>query len=280
MNVIARSSVFAALAVCLAGPVSAQDQAAARLEAEQADLVTALTGRWVNELQVFFADDAGIAPEDTPVRQDWTFQPTEEPGVLEVVGEGAVFATMTFTPDLAAGVVRSTATNAPEGCQLAWRRQAGAFIGAAEGPCGETGVRRLTVNGEFLRLDRQDGGPAFEMRRARAFSCWAAVLRGAEHGDSGDGETDWWFTRDVALHDQGDVATLTTDEDPPRMIDLRMRRVEWPSGPNRPSLSLYVHADQAERATSYAWGAYDATRIGMNLRWLQASCTHVPDDKG
>jgi hypothetical protein len=41
-------------------------------------------------------------------------------------------------------------------------------------------------------------------------------------------------------------------------------------------LTLYVHDGDAKRALSYAWAEEDAGRIGLNLRWLQASCTHAP----
>ncbi|MCU0882657.1 MAG: hypothetical protein MUF14_08335, partial [Hyphomonadaceae bacterium] len=54
-------------------------------------------------------------------------------------------------------------------------------------------------------------------------------------------------------------------------------RVEWPFGTNRPSLTLYVLDQDSDRAVSYAWGDYDADRLGINLRWMQASCTEAPD---
>jgi hypothetical protein len=105
------------------------------------------------------------------------------------------------------------------------------------------------------------------------------VLRGARHGDSGAGaqDSDWYFQRGVLLHDQGGTAVISTDENPARQIALKLRRVEWPSGPNRPSLTLYVIEQGSDRAVSYAWGEYDAERLGINLRWLQASCTHAPE---
>ncbi|MEM6653596.1 MAG: hypothetical protein AAF582_13425, partial [Pseudomonadota bacterium] len=115
------------------------------------------------------------------------------------------------------------------------------------------------------------------LRRARPFECWAAVLRGATHGDSGEGMRDWDFRRGVTLHDQGGEAELITDEEPPRRIRLRLRNVDWPYGTNRPSLTLYVLEGDNDRAVSYAWNEGDADRIGLNLRWLQASCTHAPE---
>ena len=106
--------------------------------------------------------------------------------------------------------------------------------------------------------------PGAELRHARAFACWAAIPKAAGG---------WWGARDVALHDQGGMARLATDEPAPQRFELRLRNVVWPSGPNRPSLVLYVHEPGNPRAIAYAWANPEATRVGLNLRTIQASCT-------
>ena len=68
-----------------------------------------------------------------------------------------------------------------------------------------------------------------------------------------------------------------TDEETPRRIRLKLRNVDWPYGTNRPSLTLYVLEGESDRAVSYAWNEGNAERIGINLRWLQASCTYAPE---
>lgn len=192
----------------------------------------------------------------------------------------------------------SDATATP-GCDVLWRRKANQFIGAMqEGACrvaserfgGEIVIsddlvltpdeiwisdRASTPEGDYVFGNK--AGVPHKLRKIRPFECWTAVLRGAKHGDSGAGSDDWQFQRGGWLHDQGGLLSLTTDEKPPRVIGLRLRRVEWPTGPNRPSLTLYVLEGDGERAVSYAWTEYDAERIGINLRWLQASCTLAPD---
>jgi hypothetical protein len=119
-------------------------------------------------------------------------------------------------------------------------------------------------------------GVPHKLRKARGFSCWTAVLRGAQHGDSGQGNSSWQFQRGGWIHDQGGELTLTTDETPARSFYLRLRQVEWPYGTNRPSLTLYVHEAGNPRALSYSWADEGASRVGINLRWLQASCTLDP----
>jgi hypothetical protein len=187
------------------------------------------------------------------------------------------------------------------GCDVLWRRQENQFVGAVPGgSCrvvSSRSGRTLVVSDDLVltdnaiwihdRAEDEQGGYVYgnragvphQLRRARGFLCWTAVLRGAEHGDSGAGASgdDWFFQREQWVHDQGGDLIITTDETPARQFMLRLRRVEWPYGTNRPSLTLYVHEVGENRALSYAWGEYDAERLGINLRWLQASCTYAPD---
>jgi len=185
------------------------------------------------------------------------------------------------------------------GCDVFWKRQANQFLGYMEdGACRFTSQRSgkeiiihddlvLTENEIWIadRAETVDGeyvfgnkaGVPHKLRKARPFTCWTAVLKGAEHGDSGEGLKDWDFKTGGMLHDQQGDLIIETDETPSRTVRLRLRRVEWPTGSNRPSMTLYVHEGDSERATSYAWTEYDAERIGINLRWLQASCSHTPE---
>ncbi len=201
-------------------------------------------------------------------------------------------------PSLLEGLTPEAAP-AREGCDVFWKRQANQFIGyMKEGAC-RFESRRLgkeiiisddlvlteneiwisdraeTVDGEYVFGNK--AGVPHKLRKIRPFECWTAVLRGAEHGDSGEGNRDWDFRTGGWIHDQQGELVLTTDETPSREIMLRLRRVEWPTGSNRPSLTLYVHEDGSDRATSYAWTEYDGERVGLNLRWLQASCSYAPD---
>lgn len=188
---------------------------------------------------------------------------------------------------------------ATPGCDVFWRRQANQFIGSMkDGACRVQSKRfggEIVISDDLVltpdeiwisdRANTPEGAYVFgnkagiphKLRKIRSFECWTAVLRGAKHGDSGADSNDWQFQRGGWIHDQGGLLSLTTDEQPARKIGLRLRRVEWPTGTNRPSLTLYVLEGENTRAVSYAWTEYDAERIGVNLRWLQASCTAAPD---
>jgi hypothetical protein len=118
-----------------------------------------------------------------------------------------------------------------------------------------------------------------ELRKARTVTCWAAVKKEA---NKPDGSPDWHFMPSVKLHDQGGRAWLGKDKAGVKPAIIRMRLVTWAnskSATNRPSLVLYVHTpDQPDSAVSYSWADSDASRVGINLRWMQASCT--VDGKG
>jgi hypothetical protein len=124
-------------------------------------------------------------------------------------------------------------------------------------------------------------GPVY-LKRGRPTTCWVAIKKDKPKSD---GKEDWYFARDVKLHDQGGRrlvggAPFASEDTGAQQIIIRMRNVVWPANKNgtpstnRPSLVLYVHkANEPDRAESYVWADPEATRIGINLRWMQASCT-------
>ncbi|MFZ9395603.1 MAG: hypothetical protein ACO25F_06010 [Erythrobacter sp.] len=138
-------------------------------------------------------------------------------------------------------------------------------FGSAEGPW-----LAMPVPG----LARRDGGSGWqisksEIRRARAFSCWTSVRRFAAKPD---GSPDWAFTRGLETFDQGGRIRVGGGDAPEAVI--RLRNVSWARGStNKPSLVLYIHTDDPQSAVSYSWAASDSRSVGINLRWIQASCS-------
>ncbi len=127
------------------------------------------------------------------------------------------------------------------------------------------------------RLTLASGLQQFHLRRARPVTCWVAIPKRTPRAD---GRPDWFFANDIRIHDQGGRALVADGAADTDALVIRMRNVVWPDQPdgrpsrNRPSLVLYVHKpDQPDRAESYAWADPDAARVGINLRWMQASCT-------
>jgi hypothetical protein len=265
------------------------------LEKDFADFAERLEGRWDNDRHVFFAEDAGMDPDGIAPRQHTTFRASDmtddETGhALQSVtdmptGEQLkLHHVLSLDADAKAIVQTVSHPDLPE-CRIAWARTGSQFEGAAAGAGCEAmfgaGTLSMTLSDQefWISRDTGDGVVELRMRRARPFECWTAILRGASHGDSGAGMDDWWFRRGVKLHDQGGVAELVTDETPPRKVRLKLRDVDWPYGTNRPSLTLYVMEGESDRAVSYAWGEAGAKRLGLNLRWLQASCSYAPESR-
>ena len=174
------------------------------------------------------------------------------------------------------------------GCDVFWRRQANHFVGTMEpDACSYFSVeqdQRIIFNDDLLLTEealwitdrahdekgkRVFGHPAgipHKNRKARRFECWMTAMQR-------DGE--WTFRRGLEIYDQGGMVWLDTEEKPPQTVGIKMRNVRWPYGNNRPSLVLYAYRPDEDRAISYAWADPSAQRIGINLRWMQASCTLI-----
>ena len=172
------------------------------------------------------------------------------------------------------------------GCDVFWRRQADHFVGymqpnACSYVSNESG-KRIIFNDDLLltedalwisdRAQDEEGNRVFghptgvphKNRKARRFECWLTAMQR-------DGE--WTFRRGLEIYDQGGMVWLETEEQPLEKVGIKMRNVRWPYGNNRPSLVLYAYRPDEDRAVSYAWTDPSAQRIGINLRWMQASCT-------
>jgi hypothetical protein len=129
------------------------------------------------------------------------------------------------------------------------------------------------AEGGRLRVTLMDGRVT-ELRRARPVTCWGAIPKTAKKPD---GSEDWYFVRGLHLHDQGGRVQFGGGDTGAPPVVIRVRNVIWPAGPSQPSVVLYVHKpENPDRAESYSWADPQATRIGINLRWMQASCTIDP----
>ena len=175
------------------------------------------------------------------------------------------------------------------GCEVYWKRQANQFVGdMQENACtfeSQRSNKRIIIDDDLVltqgelwindRAEDEDGNYVFghkqgiphKNRKARRFECWVAIQQRDE---------DWTFRQGVEVFDQGGLAWIDTDEDEPQRVGIKLRNVEWPYGTNRPSLVLYAYRETVERAVSYAWAEPTAELLGINLRWMQGSCTHTP----
>jgi hypothetical protein len=234
------------------------------------------------------------------LRQQWNDDPAQV----------AVQARYSFRPDYARNAIRMTtylpndshkatdsehsdperltphAAHTASVCDVLWTRRANHFTGSTTmDACANDEQRAATqaiIDHHFLltdealwmhegarnaaheQSDNHSRDVPVKLLKARRFECWMTAMRR-------DGE--WTFQSGLEIYDQGGMVWLSTDEADPQQVGIKMRNVRWPYDPNRPSLVLYAHRPDEDRAVSYAWADPSAERIGINLRWMQASCT-------
>ena len=220
------------------------------------------TGTYTNEEQVYFEAEAGATPPP------WI-------GVRIAAAEtGLVWQTIDrFGTMLASAPVQAGPTEWTIGtCALTTRTDTDGAkeFGPGSGECaGLTLPVRLDRTGLTLRLA---DGRETRLLRARPFTCWMSVRR---NRPKSDGSEDWLFQPGMATHDQGGRLRLGGgDSGAPEAI-IRIRNVVWPPpSRSRPSIVLYVFTpDDMDRAVAYGWADPGAVRVGINQRWMQASCT-------
>jgi hypothetical protein len=152
------------------------------------------------------------------------------------------------------------------GCDLAVRRDLGQFTGEAD--CG----LRIQLDPNGLWVGWPEEKDLFALSRARDFSCYVDIPGVA-------GGRDEPFDRYAIerLHDQGDLAWITTRDE--RELGITLRNVQWPMNNEvgaftRNSLVMYVieRTDEGVKTHSYGWTEPRAERIGLNLQWMLVNC--------
>ncbi len=227
-----------------------------------------LLGVYTNEEQAYFEKDAGRTPPP------WIALKIEKQGDDLIVTRTDAFSKAVATPlkgYAAVGVERDSLTLG--GCTRNLdRTDAGWTYSAVQNRklCNQD-YQITGVDADGLKLRFADGTET-RLKRARPVECWAAAKKTEPKAD---GSPDWLFVQKLNLHDQGGRVMVGGGESGAEPLILRMRAVYWPKpSTNRPSMVLYVHKpDKPDSAVSYSWADINASRVGLNLRWMQASCT-------
>ncbi len=195
-----------------------------------------------------------------------------------------------------------TPQNTPyaEGCDVFWRREAGQFHGKmAENACRYTGSDRserigdyemmLSENALWIReyahnlsgnlvFGNPDGVP-HKLTRARDFTCYADMP-----GVSGGRDIPFTRFDNLKITDQGGQARFTSEEDPPRIIEINLRNVDWQMNNEigaytRDSLVMYISSRNQDGSPGeffgYTFTQPDAERLGINLGFILVNCFMV-----
>jgi len=161
-------------------------------------------------------------------------------------------------------------------CPVWWSRDAAQFSAEGDAECTEgIGSPAALALGEqqFWWTSRGASDAAVKLHRARQFTCYADIP-----GVGGGRDIPYTRYDNLSLHDQG-AETWFVDKDG-RNLGLRLFNVDWPINNydgyfTRDSLVIYVIEkldDGSTKEHGYAFTLPEANRIGINLKWLLASC--------
>ncbi len=159
-----------------------------------------------------------------------------------------------------------------EHCDLYWRREAAQFRATADA-CGPELPRELVLGERqlWMSFGREDGDD-YQLHRIRNFECYADIP-----GVGGGRDIPYQRYEGFRIHDQGGAAWFESKEG--RKLGISLFLVDWPINNyegifTRDSFVIYVseEIDGERKEHGYAFTVPQADRIGINLKWMLASC--------
>lgn len=135
----------------------------------------------------------------------------------------------------------------------------------------------IEQSGEWLHLrlmsDQARGADAREdLRRVQEFSGWAAI-NGAGAKATAENR-DWHMDRRIRIENEGGRYRLHWRDGAVAGYSLGLERLTYRDG-NVPVLKLSLIEDASGQVLAYAWANPEATRIGLNLGWVQIGLDRV-----
>ena len=131
----------------------------------------------------------------------------------------------------------------------------------------------LTIehDGDALRVrlyaDQARGPEALiEARRVTWYGGWAAINGAGQNAKPES--TDWHMNKDLRISNEGGKTPLKWRDGQRSGYSLELERATYRDG-NVAVVKLSVIEDASGRAIAYAWANPEATRIGINLGWIQ-----------
>ena len=280
---IAGTALGLALTVCLPTASWAQGQDSATWSRDRQVIEALLPGFYSNANQAYFDGRRQVAlPQD---RHHISIKTSAQPHVFTATrtnAEGAVINEQRWSlfDDNAKQAVRMEIDDTQTGsqCSVWWTRDAAQFSAKADADCTEDpdSPTALSLAQQQLWWGSRRNDSAIKFHRSRAFICYADIP-----GVGGGRDEPYTRYDNLSLHDQG-AETWFTDKDG-RTLGLRLFNVDWPINNyegyfTRDSLVVYVvekFDDGSTKEHGYAFTLPEANRIGINLKWLLASCFMV-----
>ncbi|MBT5488855.1 MAG: hypothetical protein HOK02_05500 [Halieaceae bacterium] len=272
-----------ALTVCLPANLRAQGQDSATWSRDRQVIEALLPGFYSNANQAYFDGRRQVAQPQN--RYNVAIEASEDAHVFIATRtdtEGAVISEQRWSlfDDEAKRAVRMEIDDTQTGvqCPIWWTRDAAQFSATAATDCTNDpdSPIALSLAQQQLWWSSRQSDSTIKLHRSRAFTCYADIP-----GVGGGRDEPYTRYDNLSLHDQG-AETWFTDKDG-RTLGLRLFNVDWPINNyegyfTRDSLVIYVvekFEDDTTKEHGYAFTLPEANRIGINLKWLLASCFMV-----
>ncbi|MCY3706002.1 MAG: hypothetical protein OXH08_11000 [Gammaproteobacteria bacterium] len=234
-----------------------------------AELVELLAGEYDNNEQVW---QQGVDGEPPGPRRHWLFRRHGPSGLQLAVGRGQAAPdppTWTLRFSEGAGGIFSEVLGAAT-CRYRWRERDGGYEGSAAALCPGLPAE-LRVDREWLtaRWLTESGDGVERARRVGHYTGWVALQR--QRIDPSAVPDDYVFLRSARWHDEGFVLPVL-DGDRPTGYAIELARLTYQN--TRTAVLKLGVVDLATGETlAYSWAEPGASRIGINLRWIQAGLT-------
>jgi hypothetical protein len=124
------------------------------------------------------------------------------------------------------------------------------------------------LNGKLL-WGRKDGVP-LKNRKVRYFTGWSYVNRAGPAAN--DSDTAFASRRDLLIHNEGGRLALLADDGAPTGYLIELAQLTYQET-KTPIMKLALIEASTNKSLGYIWTSTDATRIGMNWRWIQVGLT-------
>ena len=259
----------------------AQGQDSSKWSRDQQVIEVMLAGFYANANQSYF--DGRLKVQSPQPRADIRINAGASDNQFSIIytdkGSGeALEQTWVLTADDTRKAVRMEITDAQGNiaCPLYWHREAAQFRATRSDECDNSEAdspSELVLSNAQLWWWSTAAEAPYKLHRAREFTCYADVP-----GVGGGRDEPYNRYDNMSVHDQGADAWFETDAG--RRLGLSLFAVDWPINNydgffTRDSLVLYI-LEQLEDDTikehGYAFTEPDVERIGINLKWMLASC--------
>ena len=259
----------------------AQGQDSSKWSRDQQVIEVMLAGFYANANQSYF--DGRLKVQSPQARADLQINAGTSNNQFSIIytdkgADEAVEQTWVLTADDTRKAVRMEITDAQGNiaCPLYWHREAAQFRATRGDECDNSEVdspsELVLSNAQLWWWSTATEAP-YKLHRAREFTCYADVP-----GVGGGRDEPYNRYDNMSVHDQGANAWFETDDG--RRLGLSLFAVDWPINNyegffTRDSLVLYILEqleDGSVKEHGYAFTEPDVERIGINLKWMLASC--------